>query len=207
MNVPARILCSIIAASFLLLPACSKTKVASTWKKENMQRGPMERVLVVGMCTDPATRELFESVFALEVLKNKVAAVTGYETFPSNLCPSVDAVKEKCRELNVDSVLIVRAISQEEAAVYQPPPTFETVLEPVPFDGYLTKSTAMGIQTGSYKRQMMIRLQTRVYDAASQRQIWSAKTNMINPESTYDLVEEYSEKIIQALKKDGLIAK
>ncbi|ACL02680.1 hypothetical protein [Desulfatibacillum aliphaticivorans] len=207
MNVPARFLCSIIAVSLLFLPACTKTKVASTWKKENLQRGPIERVLVVGMCTDPDTRELFESVFALEVLKHKVGAITGYETFPSNTCPTPEAIKEKCKSLNVDSVLLVRAISQEEAPVYQPPPTFETAFEPMPFDGYLTKSSAMGIQTGSYKRQMLIRLQTRVFDVATEKQIWSAKTNTINPKSTYGLVEELSEKIIAALKKDGLIAK
>ena len=207
MNVPSRILCSIIAITFLFLPGCTKTKVVSTWKLDNLQRGPMERVLIVGMCTDPSTRELFESVFALEVLKHKVGAITGYETFPSNLCPTGEAIKEKCKELNVDSVLLVRAISQQEAPIYQPPPTFETALEPMPFDGYLTKSSAMGIQTGSYKRRMLIRLQTRVFDVATEKQIWSAKTNTIDPASTYDLVDKLSEEIIRALKKDGLIAR
>lgn len=207
MNVPSRILCSIVAITFLCLPGCTKTKVASTWMSEDLKRGPMERVLVVGMCTDPSTRELFESVFALELLKYNVGAITGYETFPSNLCPTVEAIQEKCRELNVDSVLVVRAISQQDTPIYQPPPTFETILEPVPFDGYLTKSAAMGIQTGSYRRQMNIRLQTRVFDVATEKQIWSAKTNTINPESTYELVDKFSEEIIKAMRKDHLIAR
>jgi hypothetical protein len=60
---------------------------------------------------------------------------------------------------------------------------------------------------GYYATDKTYFLETNLYDAATEKLVWSAQSETVNPGSIDKFVQDYPKKLIAQMVKDGLLKK
>jgi len=53
--------------------------------------------------------------------------------------------------------------------------------------------------------ETILRVDNKLFDVASEKMIWSGKTESLNPKSATKLITEFEQKVIRDMRKNGFI--
>jgi hypothetical protein len=186
----------------LLISSCASTKVLSTWKDTESTNAPLKKVLVMTVLPSQTSSNLLEDAFSSQLRQDGVETVLSDKVFAQQ--PSKEKVLEYAARNRIDSVLVSRLTGENEERVYYPPPT--AYWSPYPYysrwDSYYPHIYDYRGNVATYKYYY---LETNVYEVSSKKLIWSATTETLEPENVAKETQVLAEKIVKAMKDDGLV--
>jgi hypothetical protein len=201
----------IIFAIFLfILTSCATTRLNSVWRDDNYS-GKVKRVLVIGVIKRPAVKRFFEDEFVQQLKTRGTDAIEGFTVLPPDKEEDKDIIASKLKELGVDGVLIVRLVDKKTLETYIPG---EVYYEHAPYapplhyrewDSYYSRSYRAVYRPGYTVKNEVVIVETNLYDAVSEKLIWSALSETFVEGSSDDLIRSFIQVIIKDLYEKGLL--
>ena len=193
---------------FLLVSvSCSKTNLISTWKNRDYEGGYLNSVLLIMVSTDKANRRIFEDVFVRKFKKYDVKAVASTSVFPTEKAIDKDMIRTEAAEQGMDAVFVMYLLSVGEKAIYRPSPTGPSIGSPASsMHGYDFQDIQnYAYDPGYHRRKKFVKFESKLYEIATDKLIWSATSETIEPKSTKDVINHLSKKVMKNLKEHQLI--
>lgn len=208
---------TMLVLMILILAACTSTSLTRLWKDTTYSERPLGSVMVLGVAKQNDVSQRFEDLFVSAFQKKGVTAVAAYKIIPEssqltkeNLKEYKDIIKKTAEKNHLKAVLIthlVRVTEEEEdlkAHKWDAEPStsyrdmgaysiivYRDVRSPSPPNRPVTRQ--------------YVRLRTHIYDTASEKLIWSASSQSVDPDSVETIIRELIELIIKQLRVDGFI--
>jgi len=196
-----------VAVSAFFLPiSCTTTKITHTWADKSYRGMPFSHILVIGVAEKDETRRSFEEKF---VTKLEATGVKGVES--SNVMPADEKIDKETilavvRKTGVDGVLLTYLVAVKEKEVASPSVTYS------PADDYhggsipdLSSAYDYRSDTQYYTTRVKVRLETNLYDAKTEKKVWSARSRTLNPKSDTALMDSVIDALVKDLKKNKLL--
>ncbi|MEA1888431.1 MAG: hypothetical protein U9N50_01445 [Pseudomonadota bacterium] len=201
---------SIIIAFSLMLAACSSTSLVNRWSDPEYKGPALQKILVIGVIKDDIQRRSFEEEFASLITGNGRTGIASYTLMPD--LKSADQKEEVLAvvdKVGADGVMIVtlQGVSKEQRDV--PPsvdyyPTAGMGMGYGMYGYYGMRHTAV-YRPGYTVTDTVVRLDTKLFNAATEKMIWAGKTESFNPSSAQIVVSELAKLLISDMKKSGMV--
>jgi hypothetical protein len=197
------------SAATLALAACAGTgdRVVKVYEDRAAIAGPYTRILVVGAHAETGTRRTFEDsvVRAIAALGTDARSSLTVMDEVENI--DRESVVAAARETGADAVLVTRVVDIEtETEVEQGQTQAELARRnDVPLADffryeYIESADAMTVTTVT-----TVILDTDVYDAASEKRVWSVESTSFDKQTAYGVIDGVARAISAELARDGLI--
>lgn len=194
-------------ALLFVLVACSRTNLMTTWKNSEYEGGYLEKVFLVMLSDNTENRKIFEGVFAKAFEKNGVNAVSSLSVIPAGEEKNKDTVKAEASKLGMNAIFVTNLISVGERVVYRPSPTGPSRASPgISMFSYDYQNIYdYAYDSGYYRRQKYLKLDSKLYETATEKLIWSVSSETIEPKSINDVIAKLSKAVMKNLKENQLI--
>ncbi|MGA9665409.1 MAG: hypothetical protein WBQ69_03045 [Gallionella sp.] len=196
----------ILLIGAILVTACATTQLTSVWKDPSYQTRPA-KVMVIGLAKRPEFRRLFEDEFVQQLKARGTDAIASYTVLADKQQNDQAAIAAKVKELGVDSILLTRLVDRKTVQFYVP----GTVYAPPPYYGSWPAYYGNGYSTiyspGYIAEDQYAVIETNLYDAASEKLVWSATSETLMGDSNRNLIIAYIEVMVKAMSYDKLLGK
>ena len=204
--VPATVRTVACAICLAVLASCTSTRLSEAWVDSSYTGGPLESVLVIGLSDNVRRRGLFEQELASRFNGRGVSAVASLGVAPNKDDLDKASIRKKVKELGIKSVIVTRLLGVDKEKYYVPG---EPYTPPHGyyrgFYGYYDRAYGYAYTPGYWEEYEIVKLETNLYDVATEKLIWSAASETVDPQSVEKVVQSLSEQIIDDLTKRGLL--
>ena len=194
-----------------LLGACAAPTVLNTqWVDPQLAgKPPMRSMLVMGITKDPTNRRVFEDQMVAQLAARGVKAVPSYRFAPEAGAAEQVKLEQAVKASGVAGVLLTRVVNVSEQVNVTP----GMVMGPPMgygfggFYGYYGGMWAAStyIPPTVYTTQH-VAADTRLFETTDFKVVWSASTTTTPSGGSVDsLFQQFSQLIVGALAKDGLV--
>jgi hypothetical protein len=183
-----------------LVASCASTTLQSTWRDPAYQGGAFKRIFVLTLSTrDVTARRVLEDVVVAKLTAGGVEAVPAWQFLANDGPADESALTAAVTASRADALLMVRLLGVDTQLTVWPPP-----MGPGPRFGWY------GFYSGWYAYPQVTQTQTAVvettlFDVRSQRIVWSATSETLNPSSVQRDAPGFADVILASLRKDGLL--
>ncbi len=183
-----------------LLSSCSASKLLSTWESESAAQFKTSKILVIGVAKNETKRRIYEDTFTDSLISMKVDAVPSYSTSKQVIEPTEEHLREAIQKSGCDSVLITHMVGASEKDFYQPNSMIvgSNDIRNYGLYGYYPFIYRSVYSSGSYITKTKVMLETSLYDVATEKRIWSARSESIDPVMT----RKYYQQLINLFLSD-----
>ncbi|MDH3763298.1 MAG: hypothetical protein OEU50_20175 [Gammaproteobacteria bacterium] len=191
-----------------LLAACA-IKPLAEWRDSSFS-GTVDNILIIGVSDQAVVRRIFEDTFVKELAALGVSAKSSYQVLTDDEISSNDALDAAIRAQSMDAVLVTRVIGVEEINTYTPPTYTYTpsTIDHHYRDYHSFYNHAAQVATpGYWDKYEVLKLESNLYDSASQQLIWSIQSESFDPRSATQLIDDQITVSIKSLRNTGLIPK
>lgn len=205
----------LIAALMLtFLASChSSSYITSSWRIENVPTVQYRKIVVLGMFgeADHSIRESMEQHIADDLKRLGFNAVCSCKEYNRKAFEGLNEqqVIEKLRSTGVDAVMTIAMLGKADEQYYIPPrsnvPAGETPNNRF-WDYYQSVHSLIGTQ-GYYVSNTKYIWESNLYDIASGKLFYNAKSSSFDPASADKLGHEYGQMIIKNMIKKKVLAK
>ena len=204
-----------LIATIILLNCSPGIKVTNSWKDPAPDTaGKKYRAIFITALTD--------NQFARNTMEENLAEAAearGYTTTRSSLVltptfsqqkiPSKEEILQKVKESNSDAIFTVALISKEDRARYvqgevNTSPSYGWYGS---FGGYYGTIAGPIYTPGYYTNDKTYYLESNLFDARSEKILWSVRTETYNPSSIEKFCKEYTQTMIKQLERDKILKK
>jgi len=185
----------------------TKTRVSSQWLSPDYQGGPMHKILVVGVSETSLGRRTYEDRFAGALRDGGADAVSSYQVLPTNDRLTKEQLEGVVRRDGFDGVIVTRLLEVAEETTYVPPSTHVVPSYGYGYYGYYGRNYDVVHSPGYTRTTEVVRVETRLWNAADSQLAWGITSETFDPTSTDDAIASVTKKLVQQLSKDGLLAK
>ncbi len=198
-----------------LMACTSPTRITGSWVDPEAKGQPKEnkRVFIASLSRNMEVRTKLEAALAAEAMKRNIVAVKSTDYFSPDFyqeLPSKDNLLGKIKQTGVDAILTVSLIDQENESRYVP--GSNRLYAPFPrfrwyggFYSYYNYWYPRLYDPGYYVTDKTYFLESNLFDAATEKLIWSAQSETVNPGSIDNFVRDYPKKLVAQMVKDGLL--
>jgi len=199
-----------------LIQACSPgIRVTNSWKNPapDSPGKKYKSIFITALTDNQFARDMFEENLS------EAAQARGYNTtrsglvftptFTQKLVPSKDQILQKVRESNCDAIFTIALVNKEDLSRY-----VEGEVNTSPsygwygsFGGYYGTIAGPIYTPGYYTNDRVYYLVSNLFDAKTEKILWSVRTEAYNPTSIEKFSKEYTQTIIKQLERDGIIKK
>jgi hypothetical protein len=198
-----------MAAATLLALACSNTKVVDSWKDPSREPQPLNRVVVVGLTDDAVLKRVFEDTFSASLRERGNDAVASYSFVSANAQTNPDSLVATLRTAGYTAALTARSLGEEMTETYAPGRSYYIPDYYYHWSSYYTTSYTTSYTTvgdpGYYERTQKVLVEANLFDLASERLIWAARSKTTKTGKLKESVADYNRAIIAELAKSGWI--
>jgi len=196
----------LLGVALIVVTSCGGTNLSYVWKDPRYGGGYLTSVMVVGVSEDLARRRLFEDVFVREFEKRGIKVVASIKVLGPDTRLTRDTVKAEAERLRVDAVLATRVISAGKEETYQPPSVSTMPSDYArSLDLYFYGFDAQSAYPGARAKQYVVRLETNLFDTDTEKLIWTASSQTVEPESVREVIESLCEDVMNRLNQDRLL--
>ncbi len=182
-----------------LVAGCASTTLQSTWRDPAYPAGAFKRIFVLGLSArDVTARRVLEDVVVAKLVAGGVEAVPGWQSLAHDGPADEGALTAAVTASRADAMLMVRLLGIDtQTTVWAP-------MGPGPRYGWY------GSYSGWYAYPQITQTQTAVietmlFDVRSQRIVWSATSETVNPSSVQKDAPGFADVILASLRKDGFL--
>ena len=202
-----RISCLIaIFASFSILSSCTNTKVTSVWMDSEKAGTSFSDILIIGISEEDHNRRLFEEQFANQLRTVGVNSEVSYTLLPQGTDINRETVDAAIKGKTIDAVLVTHLVAVEEETVYRQNMDYRPAYGY--YDGlysYYPHVHSYVHQSGYYTTHEVVKLETNLYEVATDDLVWSAQSQSFAPESAKEVIDDLANLVIKDLQEKGLI--
>ncbi len=198
--------CTVVAfAMAFFLTSCATTKISHVWKDASFN-GRLANVLVIAVVERQLMRSFIENAFVEQLKAHGVSAVPSHKLIPSEKMLDKETIVAKMKEQGLDFVLVTRIASRKEIEKTYPGGAYV-----VPTDyyngwyGFYSGSFAIVPVPGMAYDQEIFSLVTNVYEARTEKLIWSAFSKTMVEGAKEKVVEPFIATIVKSLAESGLL--
>jgi hypothetical protein len=196
-----------IVSAGLLVGCGTKTRVSSHWRSPNYTGGPMHKILVVGVAETALGRRTYEDRFADALRARGAEAVSSYQLLPTNHRLTRAELEAAVHKGGFDGVIVSRLLEVTEETEYIPP---STRIEPsygyrTGYYGYYGRNYDVVHTQGYTRTTEVVRLETRLWNAADSQLAWGVTSETFDPTSTDDAIASVTRTLVETLHADGLL--
>lgn len=198
------VMCCLSVIFFGLMSCTPTIRLTTVWKDETLQGKKIEKVFVRGTLWGEANRELFENEFVKELKARGVDAVASYTVIPFEKAADEETIKTAARVLNRDTILTVRMVNTKTVNRSVPTESFRPCVyrdwpgTPSPCWTDLVPGTAT-------VEDVFLILETNLYDAGTDRLLWSAQSEIWVVESDAVMMKSFVQVMLDRLSQDKMI--
>lgn len=188
--------------SIFLMVACATTSLKQTSMDESYRGKLLSNILVIAVTNEPDSRRAFERHFVTLLKATGVKAVSSVNSIPLPADQKLekDAILNTVQKFGNDAVIVSHLVGVEKTEVYNPAPRSYKG-----FYGYYDNVYGQVHGRGYYSTTTIVRLETNLYDAKSEKLIWSGKSETWNPATDKQVNEEVVKAVIKDLQKNKLL--
>lgn len=194
--------------STLLLNACSSTKLIEEWSDPEYKGPALEKILIIGVIKNDAKRQRFEKEFSDLLTTSDRSAIASYTLLPDlKKSGTKEKVLEIIKQTGADGVMIVTThglMNQQR--------TTPASLDYIPNSGmgygmhsYYGASYSTIYNPGFTVSDTLLRVDTKLFSAATEKAIWTGKTESFNPESASEVINELETLLVREMRASGAI--
>lgn len=218
MHLKSCILPGLLLMLLSLLSACgSNTRITGSWIDPEVKGHAKENasVFLASLSRNMEVRTKLENALAAEAAARNIKAVKSTEYFSPTFydkLPPREEMLDKIKQAGVDAILTVSLINKESETRYVP--GNNRYYTPYPyyrwyggFYSYTNYWYPNMWDAGYYATDKTYFMETNLYDASTEKLIWSAQSETVNPGSIDNFVRDYPKKLVSQLVKDGLLKK
>jgi len=208
-----RRLFTVLAIGQLTVFGCSDTGFLSTWVNPDFSKPALSHVLVIGVSEQESGRRFWEGAFAEELDNQGVMAEESFLLIPSRGALTKEAVIAVVREKKLDGVLVTRLLAVTQGRD-ESPASAATVVPHVPQHGepyyggwydYYTRAHALSTEPGETVAEVVVTLETNLYDAKTGTLVWSGQTQTFRPSHAADVIGPTTQLVAMELATKKLI--
>lgn len=204
--------CLLAVALLALLSGCSTISVVDSWRDPGFSSKRFEKLLVVNVTGKASQRQVFEDVLAAELRRRGVQAIASHTLTGSKGKLDKEETERAVKEAGADGIISTRLLWMEKHTEVYPtypasgcyfPGYYRSYPYPYDFYGYYSCTIPFDSTTVRTVREAM--LETNLYDAASDRMVWSMATSSYGSDSPLTSALDLADAIIAQLRREGFI--
>lgn len=191
------------------------TEITGSWKNENASASfaDIQTVIVTALSGRTGARQQVENDLAAALETKGYRTIKSIDvlppTFTNGETPDREELLSKINGTGADAILTVALIDEETesryvpgGAGYAPMPRFGYYGT---FWGYYNTWYPALHSPGYYEEDKVYFLETNLYDAKTEKLLWSAQSETYNPESLTDFASNFAETVVDQMERDGLL--
>jgi len=191
----------LIPVATIFLSSCSANKLLSSWKDESLEQNSISPVLVIGVAKhDETKRRIYEDTFVDSFKSAGTKAMASYTLSQAPIKPDETALREIIKKAEAKTILITHMVSSQEKDFFQPS---SRVIGTNSYSNHGLYNYYPHIynsvsSSGNYISTTKVLLETSLYDVKTEKLIWTARTESIDPVMT----RKYYQQLIDLFLKD-----
>lgn len=192
--------------SFTIVSSCTNTKITSVWMDSKKAGTTFNDFLIIGIAEEEHNRRLFEEHFTSQLNAAGVESEVSYTLLPKGTVINRDTVTAAIKGKEIDAVIVTHMVAVEKETVYRQSMDYRPAYGY--YDGlysYYPHVNSYVHQPGYYTTHDVVKLETNLYEVASEELVWSAQSRSFAPESAKEVVDELVKLVIKDLDEKGLI--
>lgn len=163
-----------------------------------------KKILVVGKPIKEENRNQFETRFSAKLRKMRTDARPSHDYIPAMDDLNRDSIKEAAAQMAAGAVLATRVVGVDEKSVLIPQ-QMNVRMDPSPHGAGVGMTMTPFLEPAYVKDYTKVRLETGLFDVATEKMVWSASSIIVAPDSVKEAVRDFSKVIIERLSSDGYI--
>ncbi len=191
----------VFVLTLLVVAGCMATRFSDVWKDESFRKESVKNVLVIALLPSPERSRMVEDEMAKQLKSRGVNSVLSYVEFQGKL-PSREAVVSRLGRLGVDSILVSKFTGKETKSYQDYPADYKAVLKQWDESG-MVASPALAVPAGEPQTYALMR--TSLYDAETQKIVWSALTETWVVGMDSRLTSSFVSTVLNRLAEDKFI--
>lgn len=202
-------------ASVALASCGSTTSVTASYKEPNLKNESYKKVFVAALTDNTYAQQAVENSMSKLLSDRNVSSIKSMDVLPPNFRKTAEKkdkelVVQKMREKGCDAIMTIALIDakQETRYVQESTPYYPIG---VPYYGGFGTYYMYGYDNfyspGYYTDDKVYFLEANVYDAATEKLVWSAQSKTYNPSSIDDFLKGYAKALSERMTSDGLMLK
>lgn len=207
-NIYKSIYLSLITALLIFLNACSTTRIVENWSDTEYKGPALSKILVIGVINSENNRRKFEDEFS-ELLTTEARKGVSSHSLIANLKKSGNKkdILDAVEKAEADGVLIVttHGVSQQDRVTAGSIDYIPNMGRSYGMYGYYNRSHAFVYTQGNTVTDSVLRIDTKLYNASTEKLIWSAKTESFNPTSSEKVIIELENLVVKDMSASGMI--
>ena len=206
----------IISIVVMLLISCSPSqKVLSSWvNKEELKGKKYSKVFVMALTQNQSSRTIVEFDLATTLKEHGYESVKSIDalagSFKENTQPTKEDILSKVRELNCDAIFTVTLLDSKTetryvastSVYYAPYPTYGYYGGFGNYYGYYAPSI---YSSGYYTTDKTYYLESNLFDANSEKILWSVQSATYNPDGIKQFSSSYCKLLVNQAQYDELL--
>jgi hypothetical protein len=189
----------LIFLTSILLGSCSTNRLLSSWNDESYEQSSIAPILVLGVTKNNETkRRIYEDTFVDSLNSAQTMAIASYTLNKQSIEPTEEALRAVIKKTKAKTILITHLVSGTEKAFFVPSSvligtnSYDRLYSYYPF---IHNSVA---SSGSFVSTSKVILETSLYDVETEKLIWTARTESIDPVMT----RKYYQQLIDLFLND-----
>jgi hypothetical protein len=179
--------------------------VVDSWKDPASEPKPLGRIVVVGLSDDAVVKRVFEDAFSKSLRERGNDAVASYSFVSANAQTNPDSLVATLRTAGYTAALTARSLGEEMTESYVPGRSYYIPDYSYHWSTYYAMSYTMVADPGYYQRSEKVIIEANLFDLASERLIWAARSKTTKTGKLKEAVADYNRAIIAELAKSGWI--
>lgn len=207
----------ILAVIFVFISCSSSQKVLSSWvNKEELKGKKYSKVFIAVLTQNVSSKTILEYDLAATLNEQGYQTVKSTDalsgSFRDNPNLTKDDVLAKVRETNCDVILTVTLLDSKTETRYVPGTSVYASYAPYPAYGYYGGfGTYYGYyapaiySSGYYTTDKTYFLESNLFDAATEKILWSVQSSTYNPDNIKEFSSRYCKLLVSQAKDDELL--
>jgi hypothetical protein len=196
----------IILLTGIFLNGCSTNRLLSSWNDKTSEQASIAPILVLGITKNNETkRRIYEDTFVNSLNKVHTKAIASYELNKHSIAPTKKALRAIIKRTKAKTILITHLVSDTEKSFFVPSSvvigtnSYDKLYSYFPF---VHNSVAT---SGSFLSTSKVILETSLYDVKTEKLLWTARTESIDPVMTRKYYQQLIDLFLQDLSSKNML--
>ena len=189
-----------------LLNGCSSSRLLSSRTDSSFDNASISTILVVGIAEDETKRRIYENTFVGSFQAAGKKAVASYTVSKQSIEPTEEALRAALKKSGAATILITHLVHENEKNFYQPTNmVIGTNSYPTGLYHYYPFIYNSVYSAGNYVSTTKVVLETSLYKVSTEKLIWTARSESIDPVMTRKYYQELIDLFIQDMGKNNIL--
>lgn len=204
----------LVITIMVMVAGCgTTTSITGAYKDAGAPKDKFSKVFVVALTERASVRQTVENSIASLVTSRGATPVKSSNALPPNFrtgnsTTDKNALLAEIKENNCDGIITIALLKEENETRYVPGTSTYAPMAVGYYGGfgtYYAYGYSNYYDPGYYTDDKVYYLEANLYDAETEKLVWSAQSKTYNPTSLEDFLAGYTKALSDEMTKDGIM--